>query len=461
MPVRRWKNWVRRTAVLSATLLLAAGRVTADDAEGPAPAPAAGPGAPAEEGDVPTDLDARVKTAVERGVAWLRGVARSDGSYGPLSSSDEKSYNGTTGSYTTPYGATSLALYTLMKCGVEDSDPLVRKGLGWLRKSKPDGDAYEIAMELLAVTATADPFKKAAESEGAGTRVKLTGENRAWAEGLLANLLKQRGSFGWRYWGKSDPTKGGNQDLSSTQLAVLALFAAERCGLRVDAKVWSEVIRYALEQQDDDGPSRRRAVHPRPPPGRALAAPAGGTTAGPRAGDDDTPDKARGFAYLRLTGPTAADRQPTAAMTACGIGILTMARFSLMVRSPKVWAKEDAGSVQAGIYDGLAWLDANWTPYAGGGRGDWWSLYYVYCVERAMDLVGSQRLGTRLWYLEMANEVLRRQKPDGSWEGAASKFNASTLDTCFALLFLQRATRGGIPYPSVTGGSDVPSSDGR
>ena len=36
-----------------------------------------------------------------------------------------------------------------------------------------------------------------------------------------------------------------------------------------------------------------------------------------------------------------------------------------------------------------------------------------------------------------------------------------TLDTCFALLFLKRATRGSIPFPSLTGGSDDPPVDNR
>ena len=388
--------------------------------------------------------------------------ARASGSWGDLSRGNEKTYNGTSNAYIKPYGATSLTLYTLMKCGVPESDPVVRSGLGWLRKAKEDGNAYEIAMELLAVTATADPFKSTKDANAAGERVKLSGDNRAWAEGLLANLFKKRGTLGWRYWGKADNNKGGNQDLSSTQLAVLAMFAAERCGIKIDPKVWSDVIQFSLAQQEEDGPACRRAVHPKPPPGAKTPKQPEGTGAAPRGGPEETPDKARGFAYVRLLGPDPDDRAASGAMTGCGLGILTMARFSLMTRAPKAWAKEDAARVQSAIYDGLAWLDSKWSPFTNPGPNKHWSLYYVYCVERAMDLIGNQRLGKHLWYLEMAEQVLGRQNKDGSWTGGASTtFNADLLDTCFALLFLHRATRGGIPYPSVTGGSDTEPVDGR
>ncbi len=452
----------RRAAYVAVGLLLGVGPARADDAGEPDAPPASPPAAAPDDGNVTPAFDERVQAAVKRGVAWLRGRPRPNGSLGNLERSDEKTYDGTVGSYVEPYGGTSLLLYTLMKCGVPESDPLVKNGLAWLRKSKDDGTAYEISMELLAVTATADPFKHAADSAAAGGKVRLSGENRAWAEGLLANLIKKRGTLGWRYWGRGDDNKGGNQDTSSTQLAVLAMFAAERCGLKIDPKIWSDVIRFALAQQEEDGPSRRRAVHPKPPPGRPPASSSDGSTTARGADDDETPDKARGFAYVRLTGPDPEDREASGAMTACGLGIVTMARFSLMTRSPRLWAKEDAARVQQGVYDGLAWLDANWSPFKNKGGNGHWDLYYVYCVERAMDLVGSQRLGNHVWYLDMAKEVLSKQREDGSWTGgAATTFHADTLDTCFALLFLQRATRGGIPYPSVTGGSDVEPVDGR
>jgi hypothetical protein len=113
------------------------------------------------------------------------------------------------------------------------------------------------------------------------------------------------------------------------------------------------------------------------------------------------------------------------------------------------------------VYDGLAWLDLHWDPFKNPPDGGM-NLYYVYCVERSMDLIGAQRLGARFWYAEMAEQVLSRQKENGMWTGGNSPNGSpDVLDTCFALLYLHRSTLGGIPFPSVTGGSEEPPSDNR
>jgi hypothetical protein len=421
----------------------------------PASADEAPPAADAPE-DVPASLDERTKAAVAKGLAWLRKQA-DKGDWGPTYVEGGKTYNGGTDVYEKPHASTALALYTLLKCGVPDNDPLVRRGFDRLRKKKLEGNAYELSMKLLAVTATADPFKRGKDSKAAGDRVRLVGPMRTWATELVQALVSLRSPHGWRYWGRRDITKGGPQDLSSTQLAALALFAAERCGIEVDPDVWVGVLRFTLAQQEEDGPSRPRAVESRN--ARRPAEP--GETSAP---SEATPtDRARGFAYIRRSGPAPEDRKASGGMTACGIASLMLARFSLSTRAPAAWAQLDGAKVQTGVYDGLAWLDAHWHPSTNPPAGDsGWHLYYVYCVERAMDLVGGWRLGKRLWYVEMAEALLPQQKADGSWNGLhRALLNGDVLDTCFALLFLQRATKGGIPFPSVTGGSDEPPSDNR
>ena len=47
------------------------------------------------------------------------------------------------------------------------------------------------------------------------------------------------------------------------------------------------------------------------------------------------------------------------------------------------------------------------------------------------------------WYPEGATYLLKHQIPDGSWEARVgdNDFHHSTHDTCFAILFLRRATR--------------------
>ena len=65
-------------------------------------------------------------------------------------------------------------------------------------------------------------------SDAAGDRVKLSGETRKWAQDLVAALVRLRAPDGWRYWGPNSRVAGGEQDLSSTQLAALALLFLER-----------------------------------------------------------------------------------------------------------------------------------------------------------------------------------------------------------------------------------------
>jgi hypothetical protein len=425
-------------------------RALAEPPAGPAPAD------PDEvDDDTPESVSARVPGAIARGVEWLRARSSAQGWWGETYERDATSYAGGKDGYPGPYGPTALALYTLLKCGVPPSDPTVRRGFAWLAKKEANGgSAYEVSMKLLAVTATADPFKRTKNAVAAGERVRLVGRERKWAQQLVTALLAMRAPSGWRYWGPADRTPGGKQDLSSTQLATLALFSADRCGLKVEADVWRGVIAFTIEQQERDGPKRPRAVK----------APVAGSGARSDAADGAVPkDRARGFAYVRDKAQDPEDRAASGGMTACGIANLMMARFALQKRYPLSWAREDAEALQQSIYDGLAWLDANWSPFQNPAvertAND---LYYVYCVERAMDLVGASRLGRHFWYAEMAEQVLARQHESGCWSRREDPAHPTTvLDTCFALLFLHRATRGGIPFPVVTGGDDVPPTDAR
>ncbi len=429
----------------------------ADDPDPPAPVEpgngepgGAAPADPADpdEPEIPRPLDERTKAAITRGVLWLRDKA-TDGWWGALAGDDELTYAGTHDSYTEPYGATALALYTLLKCGVPADDPLVKKGFSKLRLKRLDGHCYELAMKLLAITATADPFERSKN----GVKPSLAGDLRTWAQDLVTAMVKLRAPDGWRYWGAQDDRDrdcGGVQDISSTQLVTLGLFAAERCGLRVDPSVWVGVLRYAMQEQEDSGPEHPRAVYERPPKGKTTP-----SSEPPPAATDH----ARGFAYMH--GARAAQySRPSGARTACGLGCLMMARFSLMTRSPSVWARQDAPRVQQAVYDGLAWLDQHWSAKKN-PEGESWDVYYDYCVERAMDLVGGWRIGKRFWYLEIAEHLLSTQSERGWWETDNGTRKDRTLDTCFALLFLRRATSGAIPYPTVTGGSEEPPADNR
>jgi hypothetical protein len=431
-----------------------------------------------EDADTPEQLVPRITTAIEKGVKWLKQAQLPDGSWGLIEG--DRPYPGQKEGqpYRHPAGATALALYALLKCKEPVDDPVIKKGFKFLKdKYKQPGSAYETSMVLLAVTARADPFKKVKASEVAGEKVRLVGEDRAWAEALQKYLLNKRTKakmLGWRYNVEApglnvQVPQGGNQDLSSTQLATLALLAADRCGIRADSKVWNDIITFSMQQQQDDGPDWERAVYDGA--GKLAAkdkkpAP-GGSAEKERYGPDKPPaeapkDKARGFAYIKSDALPPHEGGPTGGMTACGVGNIMMARYILMKRDDPLWSKRDQKLVQRSVYDGLAWLDMNWSPFTNpGGQGAHYHVYYLYCCERAFDLVGNRLLGKHYWYAEMAEQLVNRQDQKGFWDSSSTHKPEKVLDTSFALLFLKRATKGGIPFPSVTGGGDEPPVDNR
>jgi hypothetical protein len=115
------------------------------------------------------------------------------------------------------------------------------------------------------------------------------------------------------------------------------------------------------------------------------------------------------------------------------------------------------------VIDGLSWLDQHWSPFNNPNKGnaDVYHMYWLYSFERMMDLIEMKRVGKHVWYSDMGQQIIDRQAENGSWDTMSTHEPRDVLDTCFALLFLKRATKGTIPFPSLTGGSEDPPADNR
>ena len=476
-------------ALLAVALSLPRGSRAFADGEKPAAPPDAGAGMDGagagmegdpksdgdeDDGDTPVPIQEKVKKAVEKGVKYLKQAQLPNGSWGDITGG--QAYGGGKGTmYLHPAGPTALALYTLLKCKEPLSDPYIQKGFKFLRdKQKKPGGAYEAAMMLLAITATADPFKKIKASVDQGEKVKFPGgDYQQWATALQGQLIGMRSKYrmlGWRYMHDDGVPPGGNEDLSCTQLCALALLASERCGIKTDSKVWTDIIKFTLKQQSEDGPEWDRAVYDKKTKSAPGASPApGGSDSdkgryAPPAGQKPPKDRCRGFAYIKSDKLSPDEGGPVGSMTACGICNLMMCRYVLARRQDdKLWAGIDQKGLQQAIYDGCAWLDSNWQTWGNPGKEkeNIYLIYHMYCCERAFDLIDNNLLGKHSWYSDFAGELVARQNEKGFWNSNTTLKPQEVLDTCFALLVLKRSTKGGIPYGSITGGGDEPPEDNR
>ena len=368
---------------------------------------------------------AAVDRAVERGVPFLRGLQLADGSWGlrPI----PMFYVSGEGSL----GPTALAIYTLRACGAPADDPAVKRGLRRLREmyeSRKRGakglDNYGVSLALLALEA------QHAAPEGTGTEAgarRIPEADLEWMRELARWLVAAQTKGGaFSYW---SPSEGGNWDHSNLQFSLLALKAARRCGIEVPRAAWAKAAEHLLDQQEKKGPAVARWE-----PGGRYA---------------EVKDAARGWGYTRGTAATGS-------MTAGCLSSLVICRSEL-IGTPAWTAAEDAKVVQS-IRDGAAWLGLHFSVDHNPGPGgvpavkEVWHYYWLYAVERAGVLSGLSRFGRREWYPEGARFLVEAQRDNGSWlgqealdanpwkEAGPDASTANLLDTCFALLFLKKAT---------------------
>jgi hypothetical protein len=66
-----------------------------------------------------------------------------------------------------------------------------------------------------------------------------------------------------------------------------------------------------------------------------------------------------------------------------------------------------------------------------------WHYAHLWAIERWCGLTNRSKVGTHDWYREIAAWLVDQQQENGAWGYSGS---AELLDSCFALLFLRRAT---------------------
>lgn len=160
-----------------------------------------------------------------------------------------------------------------------------------------------------------------------------------------------------------------------------------------------------------------------------------------------------GWGYSAGEAPMGAAETSYGSMTAGAVGSLVIIKYYLK----RVYGEDRDWKNAASISKGLGWLSANWkVDLNPGGQISAWHRYYLYAVERAGRLLETEQIGSHEWYVEGAEFLLKDQNADGSWKeekwsapgamGGQLDVNKKALlpgaitETCFAILFLRRAT---------------------
>jgi hypothetical protein len=190
-------------------------------------------------------------------------------------------------------------------------------------------------------------------------------------------------------------------DNSNTQFALLALWAARRHGVPLDRCFARAERRFRITQNADGG-----------------------------------------WPYFRFP---KGDAPTTNAMTCVGLLGLAVGRGSEyeLLHLDKAASGETVqklGAADDGIQKGLKRLG----QYVGTPTGRTaglpvQNLYFLWSVERVAVLYGLPTIGDKDWYRWGAEILLSNQRPEGAWVEPRNHLTDSSINTCFALLFLKRA----------------------
>jgi hypothetical protein len=314
----------------------------------------------------------QVRKAIAGGVQFLRDQESGNGHWETISGISQR-WQG---------GCTALVLLALLNSDVKPDDPVIERGLKFLRTVEPK-DTYVVALQTMV-------FAETGKNED---RERIQ-RNVDW---LIDAAIKQ----GKQWMGWSYGLRWAAPDNSNTQYALLGLHAGHLAGAKIDREVWQAIQDYYVRTQLPEGTWVYSQALSRYPQTMTTA----------------------GLCGLLISGmelnPGRERILPDGTASNCGI------------------YTENKPVKQA-----LDWISQHFRPYNQGGNR-WVDLpennyYNLYGIERAGRLSGQRFFGSHDWYRTGCEYLVAHQKGDGSWQGAARGDSWPVLSTSFALLFLSK-----------------------
>jgi hypothetical protein len=341
----------------------------------------------------------QVRVSIDRGVDFLKQKQRTGGSW---------EVNLPTAAPVVQGGWTGLALLALLNAGVPPQDPVVAKGLDYLRgKSRPDS-TYVRALETMVFVEAGLAQDKA-----------IIRENVDWL--VNARVIRGGQLHGWSYTLK--PT-GSTTDGSNTQYALLGLWAGKQAGMAINREIWQSIRDFYMRTQDAEG----------------------------------------GWPYA--ASGVGGGQGASLTMTAAGVCGLLIA--SMELNSGREIIDKDGNVNNCGLYDedrgvarGLEWISSRDARKRDRFQIDLpnRTFYNLYGIERVGRLSGLRFLGRHDWYREGCKYLVDEQQRDGSWSARGAWDQWSVVSTSFALLFLSKGRTPVLMSKLVHGDWDSRSQD--
>jgi HEAT repeat protein len=291
-------------------------------------------------------------------------------------------------------GASALALLALLKSGVPKDDPDVVLGLTYVLSGVDQPPklwgtmVYPQAM-CIALLSEMDPSLHRARIKGMVDWLQA-GQITAKTDPIRQGQ--------WNYMADQTPFQASN---SNTHFALLGLCYASRKvdGLLISNDFWRDSLDYWLRMQRLNG----------------------------------------GWNYGKAMG--AGDSYGT--MTAAGVTSLLICQAGFLEKDFPEFDPMEYTPVR----DGLGWLEDHFddalvpdlAAACHGGNGSDYRYYWFYAVERMALVLGTEYVGNRHWYHDIASRILELQSPDGAWIGEPRCAETPPIASSFALLVLVRA----------------------